>query len=473
MRSRTSVIACAAAPRGAWLALAAALVALPSRAAEVTEVADAMDEKKPLQIDLDLSYRHVRRDTRLSRENLQADAAGARNLVLVDELSHAQITDELGFRLAVGLFHDLEIHLFAPLVLRDEQSWGYATVNGQSVEATSTLKNNRLDISGCLKPGSCSASAAPTPIVPTPGKSLRGGFRDPTIGVAWGPINEEREARLHPELFPPGKPVSTWVVGFDYTLPLPGDVDDPSKFGAATLAADPAAPGAPRGHELRKAHVFTLWTAFSKRFKVADPYFVIRASAPVAVKSGGIGDGAFDNCWHPDALADVATTNCADAAWKNKTGYQPPYEAGFTIGTELALYEDPKGRQKVALDVHGDLRYVGPGRTYTEITDALGKLTYADEHLGGLASIGVYGRAAGWLQARVAATLGADSPHFITSEPIGRDLNGDGRITLSNGQKNSLEQSPTYDFRLDQIGRRLRAETSVSWGVSGTLALTF
>ena len=97
------------------------------------------------------------------RENLQADAAGVRNLLLVDELSHTQTTDELGFRLAVGLYHDLEIHLIAPLVLREEQAWGYASVNGQSVEPTSTLKNNHLDISGCFKPGSCNAAAAPTP----------------------------------------------------------------------------------------------------------------------------------------------------------------------------------------------------------------------------------------------------------------------------------------------------------------------
>jgi len=472
---RSSAIASAALPRGAWLLLAAALSALPSpsRAAEVTEVADAMDEGKPIQLNLDVAYRHVKRDTRLSRENLQADASGSsRNVVLVDELQHAQTTDELGFRVAVGLFHDLELHVFAPLVLRDLQTWDYATVNGQSVEANSTLKNNHLDISGCLKAGSCSAAAAPIPIVPTPGKTQRSGFRDPTIGVAWGPINEEREARLRPDLFPPGKPVSTWVVGFDYTLPLPGDVDDPSKFGASSLATA-GAPGAEAGKEAKKAHVFTLWTAFSKRFKVADPYVVLRASAPVAVKSNGIGDGAYDNCWHPDQLADVATANCANDLWKNKTGYQPPYEASFTIGTELALYEDARGRQKFAIDVHGDVRYVGPGRTYTEITDALGKLTYAEEHVGATASIGLYGRAATWLQLRVAASAGIDSAHFITTEPIGKDFNNDGRITLSNGAGGSIEQSPTYDFRLDQVGHRLRAEPSISWGVSGTLAVTF
>jgi hypothetical protein len=270
----------------ALLCCAALLAPARARAAEITEVADAFDEKKPIQIELEVSYRHFKRDTVLSRESLQNDAAGNKTTLLVDELSHAQVVDELGFRLAIGLFRDLELHLLAPLVLREQQTWRYATVNGQSVEATSTLKNNRIDISGCLKAGSCSDTAAPTPIVPVPGKSVRGGFRDPTIGIAWGPINQERELRLHPDLFPPGEPVSTWVIGFDYTLPLPGEVDDPSKFGAAS--AEVAGASFPKRPELKKAHVFSLWTAFSKRYRAVDPYVALRASVPLASKTGGI-----------------------------------------------------------------------------------------------------------------------------------------------------------------------------------------
>jgi hypothetical protein len=439
--------------RRSWtLAAALALAASTSRAAEVTEVADAFDEKKPFEIDLRFDYRHLKRDTKLSRENLQDGS-----VFLVDELQHSQTVDELAFRLAVGVFHDLEVHVLAPLVLRELQTWDYATVNGVSVAGASTLRNNRIDISGCLAP-----CAAVSPIVQAPGRSLRGGFRDPTVGVAWAPINEERERALRPELYPPGKAVSTWVLAFDYTLPLPGDVDDPSMIAAA------------RGHELRKAHVFTLWTAFSKRFRVADPYLVVRASAPLPLKSSGRGDGAYQNCWHPEKLSDVATANCADSAWKNQTGYSPPYEGGFTLGTELVLHEEPTARQKVVIDVRGDVRYVGQQRGYTQITDALGKLTYAEEFVAAAGSIGVNARAARWFQARVAGSLGVESPHFITSEAIGKDLNGDGRITLSNGTASgSLEQSPTYDFRLDQVGRRLRAERALVWGISGTLVLSF
>ncbi len=429
-------------------------------AAEVTEVADAMDERHALEVDLDVTYLHLHKDSKITRESLQPNGT----IGLVDELSHSQSIDQLGFRLGIGLWHDLELHVIAPLVLADEQSWGFAP---GTTAATSTIANNTVDISGCLSAGSCAAVKS---IFPVTGKSSRSGFADPTLGIAWGPINEEREVQLHPELYPPGRPVSTWVIAFDYTLPLPGPLNDPSKFGAASDASLTT----PHATERLKAHVFTLWTAFSKRFTVANPYVVFRASAPVAIKGSGPGDGAYDNCWHPEQLSDVATANCADPNWKGLTGYLPPYEGSFTLGTELVFFENGKSRQKLALDVHGEVRYTGPGRTYSQLSDALGKLTYTDEFVTGTASVGLYARAASWLRARVTGLLAVDSAHFLTAEPIGRDFNGDGHISLANGNgKVAPEQSPTYDFRIDQPGRRLRAESVMTWGVTGTVALSF
>jgi len=67
-----------------------------------------------------------------------------------------------------------------------------------------------------------------------------------------------------------------------------------------------------------------------------------------------------------------------------------------------------------------------------------------------------------------------DSAHFLTHEDIGEDKDGDGVVTISQGTGISApDQNPNYDFRLDQPGRRLRAEASLFWGVSGTLSLNF
>ena len=432
--------------------LAALLLSSPVLAAHVTDVADAADEKHPLEVDLDVTFDHSHSDTRITRE--QSTAGG---ILLVDELRHLRTVDELGFRLNVGLWHDLELHVLAPLVVKDQQDWGYAVVGGTSVEGASTLKNNHTSISGCGSPGACDPSAAATPIVTVPGTSQRKGLRDPTIGIAWGPVNEQRELKLRPELFPPDHPVSTWVVGFDYTLPL-GNVDDPSAFVSTT-------PGT--GNEARKAHVFTLWTAFSKRYKVVEPYFKLSASAPVASKS------AYDNCANPQLLADVAQANCA-GAWNGQTGYKPPFYGSFWLGSEFVALEDTRSDQRLSFDVRGTVDYHGPGRDYSQITDALGKLTYVDEYMTVTGQLGLYGRLARWLHARVYGTIGFDTAHIITHEDIGDDKDHDGKITLSAGSgRPAPDQNPLYDFRLDQVGRRLRAEPSLIWGIAGSLALNF
>ena len=465
-------------------AAALALWAAPLRstsAAHLTDVADAMDERHPVEVDLDFGYTHLKRQAKITRENVQMDpATQKRGIVLVDELLPTETTDQLDFRLNVGLYHDLELHIIAPLLLGQKQEWGFATVNGVSVQPVSTLQNNKINLSGCNATGACDAA---NPILPTPGQSLRAGFKDPTIGIAWGPINEEREQQLRPDLFPPDHAVSTWVLGIDYTLPLPGDVDDPGKFiipAPSPQTSPPTGPtmaanaGTASHPVIRKAHVFSPWTAFSKRFKVLDPYFGVRANLPIPVGGSSAGDGSYDNCWHPDQLADVATQNCANAAWKGETGYKPAYTGAFTFGTELVVVDDKAAQQKVAFDLHTEITWFSPSRGYSQVSDALGKLTYEEEHVQALTTLGFYGRIARWLHVRVSGTLGVDTPHFLTAENIGKDLNGDGQVQISAGAATkSLEQSPSYDFRLDQPGRRLRAEAIFIWGVSGALALNF
>ena len=430
-----------------WLLAAAVLLAPASFAARITDVADAADERHPLEVDLEATYTHLRSLTTITRE---LKTAGGTQLN--DELKYLRTVDALDLRLAIGVWHDLELHASAPLFLRDLQEWSAAGGGG-------TLSTNTTSISGCALTGSCTAVQ---PILPIPGQSRRTGFGDPTVGIAWGPVNEERELRLRPELFPEGKPAATWVLGFDWTLPLPGGrVSDPSRFGLAS--------GSPvsDGTASRKAHVFTLRTAFSKRFHVLEPFIAFSASAPFA------GKGAYDNCAHPELLADVAAANCK-AAWAGQTGYQPPWEAQATLGAELVAAEDLKGDQRLSFEARSDLRWHGPGRDYTQVADGLGKLTYADEYVTTMGTLGLYGRVARWLHLRVYGSLAVDSAHFLTHEDVGDDKLHTGKIVISGGSgQPAPDQNPLYDFRLDQVGRRLRAEPSVTWGLAGTLSLNF
>jgi hypothetical protein len=409
-------------------------------AAQITTVADAGDEKHPFEVDLEAAYAHLRSDTRITRE--RSTASG---ILLSDEVQHTRTLDALELRLAVGLWHDLELHVIAPFALRDAQEW-YALPGG-------TLAGNTIDVSGCAAPGQCVATQ---PIGLVPGVSGRSGFFDPTVGMAWSPVNEEREPTLGPGMFPGAPSAATWTLGVDYTVPLGGKVDDPTRV--LTGTSHP---------EERQAHVLTAWTAFSKRFRVLEPYLKLEGSVPFA--SGK----AYDNCRHPELLADVATANCS-GAWKGDTGYRPAHEGVVTLGSEVVAFEDRARDRRFSFDLRAGLRWHGPSRGYTQVTDLLGKLTYADEYVTSTAQLAFYGRMARWFQFRVSGLVGMDSAHFLTHEDVGEDKDGDGVITISQGSgAPAPDQNPNYDFRLDQVGRRLRAEPALFWGVSGTLSLNF
>ena len=397
-------------------------------AAHITDVATAADDKHPLVVDLDAEYSFVRTTTTISREGVG------------DVLTHQRDWSGVNLRLAVGIWHDLEVHAYAPLAIRDLQVW-------HGLAGASSLSGNTVSVSGCAG----SLCGPVQPIMPVDGSSLRGGFSEPTFGIAWAPISWERERAPYA--------YATWVIGIDYTAPIGNRIDDPSRWGFNAAGA------AGTGSEIRKEHVIRPYMAFSKRFRVLEPYFKVAGAIPFAAK------GAYDNCAHPASLSEVAAVNCI-GPWAGQTGYQPPYEGTATLGAELVAYEGSDTR--VSFDVRGDMTWHGPQRGYTQVTDALGKLTYADEYVTSQGSIGFYGRAARWLHFRVYGLLGVDSAHFLTHEAIGEDKDSQPGINISEGAGvPAPDQNPNYDFRLDQPGRRLRAEPAVFWGVAGTLSLNF
>jgi hypothetical protein len=345
-------------------------------------------------------------------------------------------------------------------VFRDVQDW-------HSDTTASTLASNTISVSGGCVGGAAPPCTTVQPIIPAvPGESRRSGFRDPTMGIAWAIVSEAHEPPRRPDVYPAeSSALATWVVGFDYTLPLPIDVDSPAIFYSAALPGNSL-----RGHEAKKAHVFSGWMAFSKRFRVADPYLRVGGTYAFAPR----GNGSFDNCSNLAVLSDVAAVNCASAAWRGETGYKPPAMGELALGSEFVLSEDRQSDQKMALDVRADVRYVGPGRTYTQVADALGKLTYSEDYVNVGALLGFYGRLARWIEFRVQGIAGYETPHFLTTESIGKDLNGSGQVDISAGPGlPAPEQNPTYDFRLDQPGRRLRADRSIIWGASGTISISF
>lgn len=460
------------APVRAALPLALAVAALSSsiaRAAQVTDVADAADENNPIDLNVDFRWRRVAQSAKVTREFFDS----ARSVTLdASELSYKRVTHLLDMNLAIGLYHDLELHANLPYAATDEQSWDYAMVDGKSVADVSSLANNRLDADG-----SCLASGCATtrPILPSPGSVSRGGFVDPSVGIAWGILGNSREKSLPEKWFPPRQREATWVLGFDYTIPTVA-VMDPSK----PTPSDPSATAAlPLG---QGTHRFDWWMAMSKRVGIVDPFFKLHYTLPIA------SDQAYDNC--KPAAADLdhvlfsrgGQKSCANDAdfdpsgyWNGKTGLQPQHRGGVLAGAEFIPIEDKDHdlRFMVGLQLAAD--FVSKGRTYTELSDALRKLTYSDQYFVADARLTFDLRFSKYVHWVSYFSLGTNTPHYITSENVGRDRYGvnpadppDGLVTLG-----SAEVNPNYDFRLDQPGRRLRVTEVSVFGVSSALSLTF
>lgn len=450
------------------LALAAVVVPVQARAALVTDVADAADGDDPLDVNLELRWERVARSGKITREF--HDPVQQRTLNL-SEMVYSRVTNVLEPRLAIGLFHDLELHGTLPIALADDQEWRWAQVDGASVEPTSSLANETRNAGGDCFNGACSETR---PLM-SPGKSLRGGLLDPSIGVAWAIFNGERDKKLPETMFPPTVRTATWVVGFDYTMPVV-DVVDPTKADASVRQALGLG-----------AHRLTWWTAMSKRLGIVEPYFKIHYTLPITAKGK-----AYDNCdIAPSVVQDSRDPNfqvmsergqqsCTEARdgtdpfWKDSTGLQLPHVGGMLVGTEIIPVEESDGlRLSVGVQLAAD--FVSKGRTYSAVSDQLRKLTYTDQffRLDGRLALDL--RVNQWVHFVTTASIGTETPHFLTSETVGRDRYGetpddpaDGRVSLGTSEVN-----PNYDFRLDQPGRRLRLTEVSVFGLSAMVAVNF
>lgn len=436
-----------------------------SRAALVTDVADAADGDDPLDVNLQLKWERTQRKTKITREVV--DEVQQRT-INATELRHTRWTHTLTPSIAIGLFHDLEIHASVPYALHDEQFWDFAEVDGSSVEPVSSLKGNTFDADGKCFDAGCTATR---PLMPVPGRVFRGGFLDPTIGIAWGLFNHEREKKLPESWFPHKVRTATWVLGFDYTMPII-DPADPTK-------ADPSTPmpnvTLPLG---TGAHRFDWWMAMSKRVGIVEPFMKLHYTLPVT------SDQAYDNCEVAGSDADrmvmssVGQAQCApnnpDTFWRGKTGTEFPHVGGILVGAELIPVEEPTGlRLAIALQVGAN--YVSKGRRFTEVSDGLGKLTYSDQYFTIDSRLTFDLRVSKWVHFVTAVSLATDTPHFLTSESVGKDRYGetpsdppDNEVTLD-----SPEMNPNYDPRIDAPGTRMRATDVSIFAVSAMLEVNF
>ncbi|WP_164020015.1 hypothetical protein [Pyxidicoccus trucidator] len=407
---------------------------LAASAADITRIASSFDDDDPFDLFIDVGFERTQTRAKILREQVPPAGSGSTGRIDASELWYKAVDARLNLELAFGLYRDLEFSFTLPLVFQQNERWDFTS---DSSAAISTITNNCLNANGSTIPGCNPLTGDGTiPLFGMPQESFRGGLGNMHFGLAYAFFKQERD---------PTKP--TWIIGLDYEAPT-AKQRDPS--------VDTTNPDE-RGDIGDRVHKYQLYTSFSRRMGVAEPYFKAHYTIPVR------GPGIYSNCdqaaSNPDNLG--APENCFTGPWNRKeTGIKAPTTGGMLFGVELVPFDKPQKHQKFALDVRTIGNYVGRGRYYNELSSALGKLLTSEDYfqLGGM--LGVTASAAESFTIRASGTFLYNTDHTLTAEELGQDLDGNGEVDV---ETNPGEVNPTFDWRYDLVSRRFRAVESTSF----------
>jgi hypothetical protein len=395
------------------------------------------------------------------------------------ELDYERTINELDIALQVGIWHDLEFHLTLPIIFGDQRTLTFASGEGgrDVTQDNSAIDPSDTVIQSDLADGGTFTSYRLFSMEDEGAGPTRSGVGDMIFGLAWSPYNDERAAH-----------VATLTLGFDYLAPTAD---------AATRTND--APG--RGvHELRFS------VAASRRFRLVEPYLLVRYVLPLAT---------------------------SDSLFVNHGGGQmtesPGQRGEFTGGTEFVVYENEPRGQHFSVDVGFDFAYNAEGRDYSPLFESLGQSScnettpseadfaldgrlyepaastdpeaascawvvqqpsnevrspgqdaedqrYVSDGINMVESFATLGLHLGlnfqispYVEIRLATIFATETEHFLTAERTGKDQDGDDEVDFNNPN----ERNPVYNPTLDGVGHRLRSESVFNLSWSGTIAFQF
>lgn len=457
------------------LLFAGALIASPlaAEAAWPTQVLTAAEKGNPFDLHFGVGWEFNNQNATINREWIQEGRATE-----VKELDWMRSQQRMVLDLRVGLFHDLELHIAAPIVFYEDTEIRFAQGVNDGVSTIFGDNPNAND------PNYGGGAPARFPITDVPSRRERAGFGDMIFGLAWSPLVDRKD-----EAYP------TLTLRADITAPT-GSTRVPEDIGALAGGA-----GAGIGLGLT---VFDLSVGLSKRMRIGTPYFdpyvVFGTRLPVA-----------------------------NGSQKNR-GMKPPITGRFMVGTDLTVYEDPKAHQRYGFDVSFLTQYVSSGRFYSELSDFLpnfdqtkfrdpnnpnrvdvpydayadpanytnqlegarcgivdgvpcGELNQIDEYLNLRGTITAHLQFAEYVMLRAGFALEHNTDHFLTNERVGEDRDDPtydgadrdafvGRVNAQN-LDGVDERSPYFDPRYDSIGRRFRLSGLVSYTFFVTAIATF
>ena len=464
--------------RPAGLVAGALLCATDAGAAEsVLALEGVTSERKLPQFRLSVGFEQYWEKAGISREFVQNAPDGS--FEEVRELDYEAIRRELVLQARVGLVQRLEFRLRAPVVLQADSSIQFAEgVAGNSTIFGSTNADDP-------------AFATRFPISTVPQERNRAGFGDLGAGLFWSVV-EDRPNRAFPTL----------TLGVNVTFPT-GDPWDPADVNA--LPQIDGSGGVGSGQT-----TFDLSLAMSKRSAwgapTFEPYFELGVELPIANAE----------------LEDL--------------GYEPPPVGRVRTGSEVIISEDPVKGSYYGLDFGLAFRFIGSGRTRSQLSDYLpdfdqtrvdadfagradfadpmnysrfssgldvscltdpatgdpllpgvpcGEFTRVEEHFQMDGHIGFRLQPLEIFSFSAVAMVGFQNDHFITGESPGEDTDpavvpndvcGSTSCTGRINRRNSLgedERSRFFDPRYDAVGGRFIAKGILRVGFMATAVLRF
>lgn len=432
---------------------------------DITDVIDADDGDDPFDFRAGVTYRRMLRRAKITREyncnpsiraidnETCAGAPPAGELINVKELRYTRVIQEVVPELRLGLWHDLELLIQAPIVIADNQEIRFAGNGGDRDKAIITPANSTI------APGP-NGGMDGQDLFPVPGDNVlpeRAGFGDMLFKIRYAPIAQERDDQR-----------GDWMIELGYRAPT----GETMKFGNEAVG--------------RSLHEIQVGTGLSRRFRYVDPFIHIHAVFPIPSKNSLFKD-------YGDAQEHVGPGN----------------RVGFDMGAEFVPYDDTATGMKVMIDLGVGATYQGEGRDYSELFDALAGgaqvcdsgpgvfgaencgrfnpdsrseiagephngLTTVEEHVQLRTHLGLKLNVANHLRLGVEVGMAHDTEHFISNADVGKDLDGSGLVEAKGTPGfNAAEQNPTFVAAIDQIGRRIRVEETTIFTVALNLGLMF
>ncbi|MFI5306612.1 MAG: hypothetical protein ACHQ53_04620 [Polyangiales bacterium] len=303
--------------------------ALLTRPIDYTDVADAFEPGHAVDVNLQLGYRRDMASGTIERETADSTAQdGQTTRHHVDVAKSVRVRNELALRLDVGVFHDVMVFARLPIVLSDDNELRPA----DGVACTPPVAST-----------GCSALQEPigSAMQPQPGaqslfdlshnliSARRSGVPHFDFGAAWAVINQYRTRQL-----------PTWV------LVITGSADT-GKVMQACLDGHTCNPGVSRG--TAKLELESRW---SYRYRFFEPFFGL--SHAFEWIAGG------ESAYHPAGKLDGIVDD------------GPPQVTQGTLGTAFLPWEDRARFQRFELDLQGSAAFIGAGRDFSPLFDALG-----------------------------------------------------------------------------------------------------